>query len=400
MSDDVFDPYHKWLGIPPHEQPPDHYRLLGITRFEPDADVIANAADQRMAHVRTFQAGKHGPLSQRILNEIATARVCLLNAEKKRQYDLELQGQQAPTATPGSHGPVLPPPAPPVIPPFSPLSPGYSPSVRSVPVGARPRSGWPWVLFGGVALCALVAVWALWPRSEPPQAIAPPSENHQSVADPLPPADPKPGNRKAPDPGQTTKKATKTPAPVEKKPEKPESIAPPPDNPEPPEKRVPATIVRGPVPPAGSRQLAQSELAGSITGRSSEELRQAATDPSRSPAERYVLLEQAAQAAVLAGDADLAVQAIDETGRQFEIELPQRKVETILAILEKAQGDRQYRDLVGRLLDALEGFQGERALAVRAATQALAAARKSGSADLVRRATLRLVELQRSEEKK
>ena len=24
-----FDPYHIWLGIPPEEQPPNHYRLLG-----------------------------------------------------------------------------------------------------------------------------------------------------------------------------------------------------------------------------------------------------------------------------------------------------------------------------------------------------------------------------------
>jgi len=39
-----FDPYHRWLGIPPHEQPPDHYRLLGLARFEAEADVIATAA--------------------------------------------------------------------------------------------------------------------------------------------------------------------------------------------------------------------------------------------------------------------------------------------------------------------------------------------------------------------
>ena len=28
-----FDPYHRWLGIPPEEQPADHYRLLGIPRL-------------------------------------------------------------------------------------------------------------------------------------------------------------------------------------------------------------------------------------------------------------------------------------------------------------------------------------------------------------------------------
>ena len=25
-----FDPYLNWLGIPPHEQPPNFYRLLGV----------------------------------------------------------------------------------------------------------------------------------------------------------------------------------------------------------------------------------------------------------------------------------------------------------------------------------------------------------------------------------
>ena len=34
---EAFDPYYRWLGIPPGEQPPDHYRLLGIERFEADA---------------------------------------------------------------------------------------------------------------------------------------------------------------------------------------------------------------------------------------------------------------------------------------------------------------------------------------------------------------------------
>src|SRR5437016_4429115 len=38
-----FDAYRKWLGIPPEDQPPHHYRLLGIAPFEDDPDVIQNA---------------------------------------------------------------------------------------------------------------------------------------------------------------------------------------------------------------------------------------------------------------------------------------------------------------------------------------------------------------------
>ncbi len=90
---DTFNGYHVWLGIPPAEQPPNHYRLLGITVFETDLDVIDHAADRQMAHVRTFQSGKHGPLSQQILNELSAARLCLLNAEKKTNYDRELRAK-------------------------------------------------------------------------------------------------------------------------------------------------------------------------------------------------------------------------------------------------------------------------------------------------------------------
>ena len=82
--DQAFDPYRKWLGIPVTDQPPHHYRLLGIELFESDLDVISNAADGRMAQVKSFQTGKYGAVSQRILNEIAGAKICLLDPQKKK----------------------------------------------------------------------------------------------------------------------------------------------------------------------------------------------------------------------------------------------------------------------------------------------------------------------------
>lgn len=89
-----FDAYFKWLGIPQEEQPPNRYRLLGVPLFVDDPAVIENAADQRMAHLRTFQAGKHAADCQRLLNEVATARVTLLSAEKKAAYDAQLREEQ------------------------------------------------------------------------------------------------------------------------------------------------------------------------------------------------------------------------------------------------------------------------------------------------------------------
>ncbi len=97
---DSFDPYRKWLGIRPQDQPPHHYRLLGLEIFEADEETIANAADQRMAYLKGFQSGRHLALSQKLLNEVAAARVCLLNPEKKALYDARLRENLEPVSPP------------------------------------------------------------------------------------------------------------------------------------------------------------------------------------------------------------------------------------------------------------------------------------------------------------
>ena len=86
-----FDPYLRWLGIRDPQRPPNHYRLLGVELFEDDRDVLSHAADRQMAHVRTFQTGKHSLESQRLLNELAAATVCLLSPNKKAEYDTRLR---------------------------------------------------------------------------------------------------------------------------------------------------------------------------------------------------------------------------------------------------------------------------------------------------------------------
>ncbi len=105
-----FDPYYKWLAIAPNEQPPNLYRLLGVNLFEADPDVIEMAADQRMAHVRQFQTGPHSELSQRLLNELASARVRLLSPERKAAYDSTLMRQVATPAVVQPYVQPLPPP--------------------------------------------------------------------------------------------------------------------------------------------------------------------------------------------------------------------------------------------------------------------------------------------------
>jgi hypothetical protein len=69
-------PYHKWLGIPPDQQPASHYRLLAIEQFESDADVIDGAAERQTVYLRTLQTGPDAELAEQLLSEVAAARVC------------------------------------------------------------------------------------------------------------------------------------------------------------------------------------------------------------------------------------------------------------------------------------------------------------------------------------
>ncbi|MGI9456090.1 MAG: hypothetical protein ACR2NU_05975 [Aeoliella sp.] len=95
-----FDPYYRWLGIAALEQPPNHYRLLGLNLFESDSEVIALAADRQMSHIKSLATGEHATQSQQLLNELARARVVLLNAKEKERYDDGLREQHAPPPPP------------------------------------------------------------------------------------------------------------------------------------------------------------------------------------------------------------------------------------------------------------------------------------------------------------
>jgi hypothetical protein len=135
----MFDPYFKWLGISPKDQPPHHYRLLGIDPFVADPDVIENAADRQMMLVRTFQTGDRAALSQRILNEIAAAKVCLLNPTAKAAYDRGLRAKLN-TAEVQLAGPSQPPtrPTPRAAPTAHTPAPASTSMAPTVPTQPRP----------------------------------------------------------------------------------------------------------------------------------------------------------------------------------------------------------------------------------------------------------------------
>ncbi len=179
-----FDPYYKWLGIPPRDQPPHHYRLLGIEVFESDRDVIDAAANRVMSYLKELAIGDEAQHSQKLLNEVARARLCLLNRKKKDEYDAELrarldaeekrQAAETPATPPDSlPAPPGPPPAPPALSPAAATPklklnvdkparrPAKKPS-RSASFGrpSGPKSRVPLLIVAGAAFILLLALAA------------------------------------------------------------------------------------------------------------------------------------------------------------------------------------------------------------------------------------------------
>jgi hypothetical protein len=104
-SSEQFDPYRVWLGIPKAEQPPNHYRLLGVTLFESDPEVIQEGADRQVAHLKTKQTGARVQLSQKLLQQVVAAVGCLLDEQAKAKYDRQLREKLKPVAPPAETKP-------------------------------------------------------------------------------------------------------------------------------------------------------------------------------------------------------------------------------------------------------------------------------------------------------
>ncbi len=90
-----FDPYEQWLGIPPTLRPIDYYTLLGIEKFCEDRRKIQEAAEARMRLLRKYQTGPRGVYTQPLLNEIAQAKLRLLDPRRKAEYDERLRESAA-----------------------------------------------------------------------------------------------------------------------------------------------------------------------------------------------------------------------------------------------------------------------------------------------------------------
>jgi hypothetical protein len=86
----MFDPYEKWLGISKDLRPVNHYQLLDITREVRDPSAIAEAAEERAGQVKAHEKGPHAEICARLLKEIRQAKLTLIHPAKRAEYDATL----------------------------------------------------------------------------------------------------------------------------------------------------------------------------------------------------------------------------------------------------------------------------------------------------------------------
>jgi hypothetical protein len=178
-----FDPYQSWLSLNLGGREPNHYELLALESFESDKAKINESAD-RAANLVTSQAtAAQVPQSQKLLYQISTARVCLLNAAEKARYDDQLRQQQSQLQT---EMPVAqaPPPAQ-----------SARPQEMQVPAAPPPAAATPPHMVQGTAPSpmqpntpypAQMPGPASYPAAAPMQAPSPAATLVGSVARPVP----------------------------------------------------------------------------------------------------------------------------------------------------------------------------------------------------------------------
>ncbi len=392
---DHFDPYLQWLGIREPERPPNHYRLLGVALFESDPEVLVNAADRQMSHVRTFQTGVHLSQSQKLLNELASAKICLLNAEKKAAYDAQLrveENQKAMTMaaaavaseTRNASAVVESETAP-----ASESAAGWMPEPDFMPepplpeaaISEEPTSLWfPIVALSIIALLLLGIIFAvLHARSlKEPEAEIAEDINASSSPATLPPAAAK--SLEEPAPKNTASEKPKSQSGIPSTPDKtakPEASASEKPKPVKPKKAVlavddsekkepeeeprkPPEDARHPVPNANAQAAALKEIRELLKDRYlnakdreqkrnlARLLAQQAADTRDNPAARYMLYSEARDMALSVGETNLLPGIFEALGNEFQLDSREVAIDTLVKAAKKPR-DAVANQAIGRM---------------------------------------------------
>jgi hypothetical protein len=303
-----------------------------------------------MVHVRLHQSGQRSAISQHILNELAAARVCLLNPEKKAEYDQQLRKKTKtsfPVARPLEVPLVEVPEATPDVFDFDP-----SPTLHKKHVKRNPQQLQLALAAGVVGVFLLAGIVAVWmSRSngtpEPKREVSskpidvfkrqPPSKPElkrqpKPEAQPEPKVEPKPEPQPEPKPEPVKPKVDPNPEP------EPESKPEPQAEPQPEPKAKSKEKLPVPDPAAQQKSLAairdiykgedRAALAKTLIAKAKET--QDATD-------RFVLLQEAKNLTVEAFQAELAFEAIDAMAAEYDVSASELKVEVIEKAAKKTR---------------------------------------------------------------
>ena len=90
-SNEEFNGFRKWLGIPENKLPPTHYDLLGVGIDEEDPEIIKAVVEQRKAFINTKRGTGHDTAVTEILYRIGEAELTLLDPAMRRAYDRDLR---------------------------------------------------------------------------------------------------------------------------------------------------------------------------------------------------------------------------------------------------------------------------------------------------------------------
>jgi hypothetical protein len=325
----MFDPYEQWLGISKEARPINYYVLLGVSRKESDSGSIDAAAKDRAELVRKHENGNHAAISARILKEIANARAVLLNANKRREYDLRLRqiaGKNQADAEGQDNG-----------------ESGRRPRKRpDGNVQRKSSSLGLWLAIGGIAAVLVLGGGAaggyfLFIRKGDVASTAP-----MIASDGIPKAPPSVSTSEkdlALKSQPTTKASQATPpttptatATVPAAPVKPAVSAPP--------KPRPPAVAKLPVPDAQAEAKAEAALKDVYKAEFSKNrpedklalatmLLQPGREDRNNPADWFVLLRVARDLAVQVGKPRLAVEAINELDRWFVINALDMKIKAL-----------------------------------------------------------------------
>jgi hypothetical protein len=363
-----FDPYYKWLAIPPQEQPPNHYRLLGIPLFTRDPEVVENAADQRMAHLRAASAGKRAVQAQQILNELADAKVCLLNSEQRAAYDDGLKAKieaSKPKPLPAARE-IRNPQAQPLKNP---------PEFRLSPQSAKPkRSAIPVPLLAAGALVAVLVLGGIGIVATRSWRGIKSSQNTALTESAKPPATSVPQPSRLEPENKATSTASKVISSVPHQEGK---------------DKAPTTDAgKETTPPPVSIAKPAAAPENKLPAKSS-------TDADATKADRIARLESERKTALANGDLRAVFAAVDELAGLTGGDLLNMKIEAVVERSAAIETPAEFQTLARQLLDLLQTAvkDGRSELPKKQLDLLLVMARKSADQQLEREATLLILQL-------